>query len=556
MQNNNPNGQLNENENPNYPYTNGVDSDYNQRNNNQFPQEFYDANAAVNNPNLIPNNPPQNNSWRAFSSNKVENNPNEYHTINNPDSLQTRPESELTNPVKNTESYVYSSPTLVHNNGNTNPVVSSDIAVTTAANSNTITPAKPNEIEKKPEPKEDKNIKPIKTKSGVTGLMIAVLLLISIISIASSSAVAGLVAYYIVRQQNQENQQKSSAIAEITTTRITDEQSGIVEAVSVARESVVSVIISKNLNTTRSRFFDTQTNSSESPKVPMQIGAGTGFIVSSQGYILTNRHVVEDTTAQYTIVLDNDTRLKATVLGRDAYLDIAILKVDPNTNLKPLKLGDSSNIKVGQTVIAIGNSLGQFNNSVSKGVVSGLGRTIMAASDVSKTVETLEGVIQTDASINPGNSGGPLLDINGFAIGVNVAKSDDADNVSFSIPINDVKQLLEIVISTGKIQRPYLGVQYLLLNDELAREQNLSVDYGAYIFSPDNELSIAKDGPADKAGLKDKDIILEINNQKITADNDLRKVVQKSKVGDALTLKVLRDKNEIEIKVKLEELKE
>lgn len=564
MQNNQNNTQNGQQPNPNYPYTQGIDGDYNQVNNNQFPQEFYDDSSNFNPQPQTSQNDNQR-SWRAFGgSPSQQTQPQQnYESINDPDSLQNRPESELMpqdqHQLNSQEAYVYSSPTLVHNNGNPGQVVATNIPIV-ETNKNSQSPENPENIKK-----EDKNNQPknIKTKSGVTGLMIAVLILISIISIASSSVVAGLVSFYITKQQIEENSQKSSAISEVTTTRVTDEQSAIIEAVSVARESVVSVIVSKNLTTnSRNRFFDrffgenSSSNSSNSTS-PTQVGAGTGFIVSTSGYILTNKHVVADNTATYSVVLDNGTELKATVLGRDPLLDIAILKVEPgSTALKAIKLGDSSTIKVGQTAIAIGNSLGEFSNSVSRGIVSGLGRNITAGSDISENVETLEGVIQTDASINPGNSGGPLLDANGFVIGVNVAKSDGADNVSFSIPINDVKQLLENVISTGKLQRPYLGIQYLLLDKDLAKEENISVDYGAYLFTGDSSTSIAKDSPASKAGLKEKDVILEINGSKITQDNDLRKLVQKAKVGDVLTLKVLREGNQLEIKATLEELKE
>lgn len=543
MQNNQSNNNNNLTGNPNYPYNDSLEEDYNQ---NQFPQDYYQSQPVAPNTN-------EQNSWHAFTPTDNQNN-QPYQTTNNPNSIEDRPESELMvegnkEMMNQNSAYIYNSPTLLHNNDN-NQVFSSQIPVVEANKTSN------KEATKEESPK-------LKTKSGVTGLLITVLILIAIVSIAASSAVAGLVSFYITKKYVDENQQKSSAISEITTTRTTDEQSAIVDAVSVARESVVSVIVSRDRQITVNRdgffdrfFGDGSSSSSSSSSKSVQVGAGTGFVVSSQGYILTNKHVVEDTKANYSVVLDNGNELKATVLGRDPILDIAILKVDQNANLKAIKLGDSANIKVGQTVIAIGNSLGEFNNSVSRGIVSGLGRTISASSDISKNVETLEGIIQTDASINPGNSGGPLLDVNGFVIGVNVAKSQDSDNIAFSIPINDVKQLLEGVISTGKLQRPYLGVQYVLVNKDIADKEKLSLDYGAYLVSQENGNPIAKDSPASKAGLKDKDIILEINGKKINQENDLRKMVQKFKVGDVLTLKVLREGKEIELKVTLEELKE
>jgi|GEM_PF-227099 len=556
MQNINTNSQNGQQPNPNYPYNQGMDADYFSNDSNQFPQEFYNEPNFNTQPNVSPNDNQRN--WRAFN-NSPQQPPQDYVSVNDPDSLQNRPEMELNTvpaaQLNNQEAYVYSSPTLVHNSGNHGQVVSTNVPIVETNKNDHETDTAKQEQKKAEKPS-------IKTKSGVTGLMIIVLILISIISIASSSVVAGLVSFYITRQQLQENSQKSSAISEVTTTRVTDEQSAIVDAVAVAKESVVSVIVTKNSNSgSRSGFFDrffgeNSSSGSGNSDNKRQVGAGTGFIVSTNGYILTNKHVVESTSASYSVVLDNGRELPATVLGRDPLQDIAILKVDPgSTTLKAIKLGDSSTIKVGQTAIAIGNSLGEFSNSVSRGIVSGLGRTILAGSDISDKVETLEGVIQTDASINPGNSGGPLLDANGFVIGVNVAKSSTGDNVAFSIPINDVKQILENVIATGKLQRPYLGIQYILLTPELAKEEKLSVDYGAYLFSGDSTKAIAKDSPAFKAGLKEKDVILEINGTRITKDNDLRKIVQKSKVGDAITMKVLRDGKELEIKATLEELK-
>lgn len=547
MQNNQSKDELNQNFNPNYPYSKGPDEDYNQYPSNDFPSDFYDRNQPNVSPNVLNTN---------FTNQRPQQDNNVPQSVeiftNTLNSIQERPKSPLVNETEkeiiNQQSYRY-------------PPSSENYYVNNVPNAASKYPEKestnfvvePQNISIE----HDQSKSNKKQNHGNSGLkMVTMLVFVLIISVASSTLTAIIVSNNTYQKEFKNNiVGTSSSASEVVTTKVTDEQSAIIDAVSVARESVVSVIISKDVSTTKNRVFDIQNNSSKSA---LQVGAGTGFIVSNQGYIVTNRHVVEDTKAIYSVVLDNNIELKATVLGRDPLLDIAILKVDPDPKLKPLKLGNSSGIKVGQTAITIGNSLGEFNNSVSRGIIAGLGRTITAGSDVSKSVETLEGIIQTDASINPGNSGGPLLDVNGLVIGVNVAKSNGADNIAFSIPIDDVKQLLESVLSTGKIQRPYLGIQYVLVDDELATQDGLSVNYGAYIGSQDESSlsSIVKDSPASKVGLKEKDIVLEINGTKITVDNDLRKMIQKFKVGDTITLKVLRDKKEIELKPILEELKE
>ncbi|MFM5956974.1 MAG: S1C family serine protease, partial [Dolichospermum sp.] len=237
---------------------------------------------------------------------------------------------------------------------------------------------------------------------------------------------------------------------------------------------------------------------------------------------------------------------------RDTLLDIAIIKVEPTEPLKAISLGSSESLQVGQTAIAIGNSLGEFSNSVSKGIISGLGRTIVATNEDGTSTDVLDEIIQTDASINQGNSGGPLLDINGNVIGVNVARSRDGENIGFSIPIDSVKFVLDSVQKTGKIQRPYLGVQYTIITSSFANNNGLSVNYGALVSQNENSPAIAPNSPADKAGIRKGDIILEIDGQKIHAKNDLKRIIQKKKVNDVVKLKVFRDDRNLEIGVKLE----
>jgi serine protease Do len=221
---------------------------------------------------------------------------------------------------------------------------------------------------------------------------------------------------------------------------------------------------------------------------------------------------------------------------------------------QPLKLGDSDGIQIGQTTIAIGNALGQFNNTVSVGVVSGLGRTISASDKTGAVYETLEDIIQTDAAINSGNSGGPLLNLKGEVIGINTAIAENAQSIAFAIPINYAKKDIEQVISTNKIVYPFLGVRYVLINDDVKKEYKLSVDYGALVEKgTSGESAITKDSAADKAGIKEGDIILEFNGEKIMLNNTLSKIIQKYNAGDKITLKIIRGELEIDLQATLGE---
>lgn len=340
---------------------------------------------------------------------------------------------------------------------------------------------------------------------------------------------------------------------------ITNENSAIIDVAEQASPAVVSIVITKDLPVYQSQsplyeyLYPNRRNSDPAETEKTQIGAGSGFIISEDGLILTNRHVVSDDTADYTVVLNDGTSFAATVIDRDTILDIALIKIETEQQLPFLSFGDSDSIKIGQQVIAIGNSLGEFSNTVSTGIVSGLGRSITAG-DGSGASELLSGIIQTDASINPGNSGGPLLDISGNVIGVNVAIAQNAENIGFAIPINAVKQVVESVQQYGEIIRPYLGVRYQMLDADVAQTNRLSVEYGAWIVLDPTatEPSVIPESPADKAGLKPGDIILEIAGQKVTVDNDLSKIIQQYKVGDSVQLKYLRGEKENIVEVRLE----
>ncbi|KKT42227.1 MAG: Peptidase S1 and S6, chymotrypsin/Hap [Parcubacteria group bacterium GW2011_GWA2_44_13] len=292
-----------------------------------------------------------------------------------------------------------------------------------------------------------------------------------------------------------------------------------------------------------------------------QVSAGSGFFVSSDGMILTNKHVVEDTVAEYTVIMNNSKKVPAKVLARDPLKDIAVLKIDGEGH-SFISLGDSDGVKIGQTAIAIGNALGEFQNTVSAGVISGLKRTLIASGGTSGP-EELAGVMQTDAAINPGNSGGPLLNLKGEAIGLNTAIAYGAQNIGFAIPINQIKRSISSVKTSGKISYPYLGVRYMIITAEFKEKNKLAADYGAFVVKGSGgEPAVMPDSPAMKArlpdgqtGFKEGDIILEFGGVKITADNSLGKLIENRWIGDKVTLKILRDGKELNVEVMLEERK-
>lgn len=285
--------------------------------------------------------------------------------------------------------------------------------------------------------------------------------------------------------------------------------------------------------------------------------AGTGVILSDTGYIMTNRHVVPAGTTGVSVTLSDGTELTdVTVIGRTSEndsLDVAFLKVKDlkGKKLTPAKLGDSAKVQVGDKVIAIGNALGLFQNTVTEGIISGFGRNVVAGDSYSS--ETLQNLFQTDAAINQGNSGGPLVNIHGEVIGINTAVAGDAQNIGFAIPINDLQALIKSVLTKGKLERSYLGVRYISLTDDYAYEFNLPVKRGAYILpSRSGTASILPGSPAEKAGLKEKDIIVKIDGTDINDKNSLSSLIGRKTVGDEISLQILREGKEQTIKVRLE----
>lgn len=317
------------------------------------------------------------------------------------------------------------------------------------------------------------------------------------------------------------------------------EESAVIKAIEQALPSVVTVGISKIQST--QDFFSIDPFNPFNPfkRIPgsekkIEQNIGSGFIISEDGLIVTNKHVVADASASYKVLTNDDKKYDVIKISRDPLNDLAIIKIDAK-GLKPLQLGDSANLKLGQIVIAIGTPLGEFKNTVTSGIISGVGRGITAGSPFENYVERLDNVIQTDAAINPGNSGGPLINSKGETIGVNTAVSQEGQNIGFAIPINVIKSLIKNFNEAGgKIERPFLGVRYKMI-DRQAAILNEVVE-GAYI------IQVVENSPAEKAGLQEEDIITEFNGQKIKGDDDqtLQKLIVQKKVGDKVKLKIWR----------------
>lgn len=294
-----------------------------------------------------------------------------------------------------------------------------------------------------------------------------------------------------------------------------------------------------------------------------QQSAGTGVIISESGYIITNRHVVDGASNDISVTLSDGTTLDdVELVGQTSSsdtLDIAFLKIKDTKGKKltAAKLGDSSKVQVGDKVVAIGNALGQFQNTVTSGIISGYGRDLEAGNSDGSESESLQNLFQTDTAINEGNSGGPLVNISGEVIGINTAiASGGAENIGFAIPINDVQGLVKTVLEKGKLERPYLGIRYVTLNDEYAYQYNLNVKRGAYLAPSQNGSSVIGGSPADKAGLKEKDIITKIDGTSIDEKNSLVSLVSRKAVGEKVELTVVRDGKEQKITITLEAFKQ
>lgn len=400
-----------------------------------------------------------------------------------------------------------------------------------------------------------------------------------IVSIIVSGVVGGLAGFMAADSVSQStsflNRIEKVLMPKLATNQraATIDNDSTVQVVDKVSPAIVSIVVTKDLPKAGSqfgnqdffrqflgddfdKFFGGQGSTDDTKKEKQEVGSGSGFIISKDGLVVTNRHVVSDETAEYTVVTNKGDKHSATVLARDPVNDLAILKIE-GQDFPILELGDSSQLKPGQSVIAIGNALGEFSNTVSTGVISGLSRSIDAFGGRNIGSERLIGLIQTDASINPGNSGGPLLDSTGKVIGINVAVAQNAQNIGFAIPIDQVKATISSVQENGRLVRPWIGVRYLSITPELANAQNLPKDFGAWVTNGDqpNEPAVMENSPAAKAGLENGDIIFEVNGENIDINNPLATIVSKLKPGDILELKIIRDGKEKTISVTLEEMK-
>lgn len=341
--------------------------------------------------------------------------------------------------------------------------------------------------------------------------------------------------------------QNNNSVTETKT--IYKEESDVVTVVRKANTSVVSIAVKQQSNpfNRRNPFNNSPLLEDDGSSDSRETGIGTGFVLTKDGIVMTNRHVV-DADAQYVVITNAGKKYDVTQVTKDPFNDLAILKVDAN-DLAPVELGDSEALEVGQSVVAMGNALGEFNNTVTVGIVSGLDRNIDAG-DGRGNNEALQGVIQTDAAINPGNSGGPLLNLGGQVVGINTAVADGnfAQNIGFAIPINKAKAMIDEFVATGKISRPYMGVSYRMLTRQLAVYYD--VPEGAYIFEA------IQGGPAALAGIQEGDIITDIKGEKIDQTNDLAQVIRNLKIDEEVEVKYFRDGNANTVRVKVGQFSE
>ncbi len=318
--------------------------------------------------------------------------------------------------------------------------------------------------------------------------------------------------------------QASLPITNNQTRTVVQEENTIISVVEKTSPSVVAIGVTQRIINPFDPFSQPRTSQDQT--------IGTGFIVSDKGIIVTNRHVVSDLGTKYSVVTKDGKKLDVGKIYRDPNLDLALIQINGSIG-QPLELGDSSKLKVGQTAIAIGNALGRFDNTVTTGIISGLGRAVSAGDPFSGQTEQLDNLIQTDAAINPGNSGGPLLNSAGQVVGVNVATTEGAQNIGFAIPINSVKSIISDFEKNGFVSKPYLGVRYRVVSRDVAILNE--VPQGAYVQE------VVQNSPADKAGVQAGDIITKIDNNPVNSDTVISDTVSKKKVGENVTLEVWTD---------------
>jgi serine protease Do len=345
------------------------------------------------------------------------------------------------------------------------------------------------------------------------------------------------------------------------------DEARVVAAVKQIMPAVVSIMISRHFEHIQQRspktaypFFPVHGRPPQHHGAPVppldednNLGGGSGFIVDPAGLIITNKHVVSDEGADYTVVLNDGRSVTATVLSRDPINDVAILHI-PLEGLPVLALGDAATLDLGESVLAVGNALGVFKNTVSYGIVSGLSRSVSAQADPKAPPTEMRGLIQTDAAINPGNSGGPLVTLDGKAIGINAALISGAQSIGLAIPINAARRDLDDLKKYGRIRRPYLGLRYVILDEEMGKELRLGYNYGAFVTKETpHDHGVVAGSPAAKAGLRERDIILAVNGKKLNRDYTFQEVLDEAQIGDTLQCDVLRDGQIAPASITLEE---
>lgn len=345
-------------------------------------------------------------------------------------------------------------------------------------------------------------------------------------------------------------------------------QEEITSTIEKVMPATVSIVITKHLEDLEKEMprelypFSPHGSTSKKIKIPkifgdnrgmVQVGGGSGFIVDQNGIILTNKHVVNEARAEYSVIINDGRKFTAEILSRDPINDVAILHIQA-TGLPVVQLGDATNLKLGEIVIATGNALGIFKNTVSMGIVSGLSRSITAKADPKAPPQEMRGLIQTDAAINIGNSGGPLVNLRGEAIGINTAVVYGAQSINFAIPINAAERDLNDIRKYGRIRRPLLGVRYIMIDDNLEEKMNLLSNFGALVIRETaNDPGVTPESPAEKAGLREKDIILEFNGKKLDCDHPIQDFLENMNVDDEVKLLVLRGEKKFNVLVKLSE---
>lgn len=374
-------------------------------------------------------------------------------------------------------------------------------------------------------------------RPGLFGTIRRVILLLIILGVGALIGIGALLAY------NYSHTNRSAV-----TTRQTLSDDG--NLVKTSQEDVITSVADKVSPSVVSIVTDVTTQTIFGAAT--QQAAGTGIVVSKDGYILTNRHVVSSASKVQVVMADGTTHEDVQVVGTDPLNDVAFLKIDGVSDLRAATLGDSSTVRIGQEVIAIGNSLGQYQNTVTSGIISGKGRPVSAGDGSGGSTESLTDLLQTDAAINPGNSGGPLLNVSGQVIGMNTAVAANAQGIGFAIPINATKGTLKSVLAGKGVQRAYLGLRYVPLTAAVAKQYNLSVTEGAYVVGGENSATgVVSEGPADKAGVKDKDIITKINGLTVGRQGGVSSLIGEYAPGDTVELVIVRDGRELTTKVTL-----